>query len=87
MTVYVDNYCATFDPKRSNRRKYIMSHMMADTPDELHAMADKIGVARKHYQGDHYDVCKSKRALAIRLGAIEVTTRDLVALRKKVRAA
>jgi hypothetical protein len=54
-----------------------MSHMIADSEKELHAMARKIGVARKWYQGDHYDVCKSKRALAIAYGAKPVTMREL----------
>ena len=58
-----------------------MCHMLADTEQELHAMADKIGVARKHYQTPprastpHYDICKSKRALAIAYGAIPVVDR------------
>jgi hypothetical protein len=40
-------------------------------------MADRIGVARKWYQGDHYDIALSKRAFAIRHGAVEVTRRQL----------
>lgn len=55
-----------------------MCHMIADTEAELHAMADSIGVARKWYQGNHYDVCKAKRELAISLGATPVSQRDLV---------
>lgn len=58
MTVYVDDMEAAFGRMR-------MCHMIADTEDELHAMADRIGVARKWHQGDHYDICKSKRALAV----------------------
>jgi hypothetical protein len=38
---------------------------MADTDDELHAMAALIGVARKWHQGSHYDICLSKRAFAV----------------------
>jgi hypothetical protein len=54
-----------------------MCHMKADSTEELVAMADAIGAPRKwiQYPGtikEHYDVCKSKRALAVRLGAIEV---------------
>lgn len=60
-----------------------MCHMMADTLDELHAMADRIGVDRKHYQDHtkykHYDIAKSKRRLAVEAGAIEVTDRELIA--------
>ena len=73
MTVYVDNMRAPY-------RRMVMCHMVADTEDELHAMADKIGVARKWYQGDHYDVCLQMRALAVQNGAKEVTQRELVRL-------
>ena len=31
-------------------RRMLMSHMIADTLDELHEMADKIGVSRRHFQ-------------------------------------
>ena len=54
-----------------------MSHMIADTEEELHAMADKIGVLRKWYQGDHYDITQSKKALAIIYGARAITLRQL----------
>jgi len=56
--------------------------MMADTIDELHAMADKIGVARKWFQDhkpyQHYDICLSKKKLAIENGAIEISAREMV---------
>ena len=70
MTVYVDDMRAPY-------RRMIMCHMIADTEDELHDMADRIGVARRWYQGDHYDICLSKRALAVRFGAREITMREL----------
>ena len=57
-----------------------MSHMIAIDEKELHAMAKRIGVARHWYQGDHYDVCMSKRALAVKYGAIEVSMRELSAI-------
>jgi uncharacterized protein YerC len=53
-----------------------MCHMIADTEAELHAMADRIGVARRWHQGDHYDICLSKRALAVAAGAREITWRQ-----------
>lgn len=65
-----------------------MCHMLADTVDELHAMADRIGVERRWFQGrktPHYDVCLSKRAQAVRLGAVEVGRREVVELVKKFR--
>ena len=76
MTVYVDDMRAPFG-------RMIMCHMMADTLDELHAMADRIGVARKWLQavrsGVHYDIALSKRALAVEAGAIEITMREMAA--------
>ena len=54
-----------------------MCHMVADTESELHEMAGRIGVARKWYQGDHYDIALSKRAIAVSLGAVEITWREL----------
>ena len=59
-----------------------MSHMMADTLDELHAMAATLGLKREWFQDHprhpHYDICQSKRAQAIKLGAVPMTSLDLV---------
>ena len=78
MTVYVDNPRLPFG-------RMLMAHMMSEDLVELHAMASEIGIARRHFQGDHYDVCLAKRALAIEHGAVEVTSRDLVRLRRSWR--
>jgi hypothetical protein len=69
--VYVDDMNATY-----GRMK--MCHMIADTDDELHAMADRIGVARRWFQKAgtaqrHYDIAMSKRTLAVRYGATVIT--------------
>lgn len=85
MAVYVDDMNAQY-----GRMK--MVHMLADSDSELHEMADKIGVNRKWWQspektsGSHYDICLSKKALAIKNGAIEITWRQASAmnLRRKV---
>ena len=73
MTVYVDDMRAPYG-------RMVMCHMIADTEEELHAMADKIGIARKWFQkkasGDHYDIALSKRALAVKYGAVEITLRE-----------
>lgn len=74
MPVYIDDVFIPY-----GRMK--MCHMIADTEEELHNMANKIGMRREWYQTGnypHYDVSKSKRVLAIELGAIEITTRELV---------
>ena len=75
MTVYVDDMKAVHTPKHVPRR-YVMCHMIADTDEELHAMVAKIGVARKWFQGDHYDITLAKRALAVQNGAVEITWRQ-----------
>lgn len=59
-----------------------MCHMFADTTKELLKMADKLGVSRKHLQEpgtyrEHFDICKSKRKLAIYFGAFQITGRQL----------
>ena len=74
MSVYVDDMRAPFG-------RMIMCHMFADTTEELLAMADAIGVARKWIQHpgspdrEHFDIALSKRALAVKHGAIETTWR------------
>ena len=77
MAVYVDDMHKS-PMGRFSRMK--LSHMLADTEAELQAMADRIGVARKWYQGDHYDIAVSKRALAVEAGAIEITLRQAGAM-------
>lgn len=78
MAVYVDNMRAPYG-------RLIMCHMLADTDDELHAMADRIGVARRWHQGDHYDICLSKRALAVAAGAVEISMRQAGAMHARRR--
>lgn len=73
MTVFVDDM---YRYPIGQFRRMKMSHLIADTEAELHAMAAKIGVARKWYQRDHYDICISKRALAIGFGAVEISYRQ-----------
>lgn len=66
-----------------------MCHMLADSLDELHAMADRIGLKRAWFQPNsspHYDVSKERRKLAIQYGAVEVTNKELVAVIKRLRA-
>ena len=51
-------------------------HMTADTPEELHLMASKIGMKKSWYQPKslpHYDLVKSRRDRALELGAVEIT--------------
>lgn len=80
MTVYVDDMKASFKPKHRPGHTYVMSHMIGTDDAELHAMAQACGVARKWYQGDHYDVTQAVRAKAIRKGAVAISRRDLSAM-------
>ncbi len=76
MATYVDNALIQY-----GRMK--MCHLLADTDDELHAIAKKLGLKRSWFQNKstkHYDVCKANREKAIKLGAIPVSSRKLVEL-------
>jgi hypothetical protein len=81
MPVYIDNAFLPFQHMR-------MCHLLADSREELDAMADKIGVPRKWIQfpdtpEEHYDICASKRLLAIRSGAIAIDMMEMAAYRRK----
>lgn len=81
MSVYVDQ-------EQNRLGRMIMCHMFADTLAELHAMADQLGMQREWFQlfsFPHYDVALGRRALALRLGATEVTRREGHAIRKRLR--
>jgi hypothetical protein len=55
------------------------AHLVSDESyDELHAFADRLGLPRRAFQGDHYDVPTEIRDQAIALGAQEVPARELV---------
>jgi len=55
------------------------AHMVSDVSyEELHVFAESLGIPRRAFQGDHYDVPEDYRAEAIRLGALEVDARVLV---------
>jgi len=75
--IYVDNY--------NPFSKENWCHMMSDQKDlsELHQMAKDIGLRRAYFQNHpthpHYDVAPAKRALAIRLGAVSVDSKELLA--------
>jgi hypothetical protein len=55
------------------------SHLIADSNEELHGFALRLGLKRAWFQpspsGPHYDLTARKRALAVRLGAVELDDR------------
>ena len=76
MAVYLDD-CQ----HKHGRMK--MCHMIADTSEELHQMAKQLSLQRAWCQHEgtvkeHYDICQSKKDQAIKLGALEITRRELV---------
>lgn len=80
MTVYVDDAVHLWRGRR-------WAHLMADTLDELHAMAARLEIPRRAFQdktsGAHYDVPADLRERAITLGAVAISRHTD---REKVRA-
>jgi hypothetical protein len=78
MAILVD---AAIWPWRGRR----WAHLVSDVSyDELHAFAARLGIPRRAFQGDHYDVPEDLRVVAVSLGATEVDGRVLV---RRLRAA
>ena len=81
MTVYVDN-------AKLPLGRMLMCHMLADTLEELHAMAATLKLKPEWFQEQgtpHYDICQSKRALAIKAGAVVADRVKVVELIRKDR--
>jgi Protein of unknown function (DUF4031) len=55
------------------------AHLVSDESyDELHAFAEQLGLERRWFQGDHYDIPDAHRERAVALGATPVPSRELV---------
>lgn len=90
MAVYVDDLQAW--PNARGIFRAGSCHLAADTLDELHEFAARIGMKREWFQPGrgrhpHYDLVKSRRDRAVALGALEVSGRDLVLLWRAQREA
>jgi len=91
VSVYVDpvfQWCleATKDGQARRvgaRNRHRWSHMTADTSMELESFARRLGLRPEWSQLNHYDLTPGKRDLAVRMGAVEVTAREL-AIRAQV---
>lgn len=71
-------YVGTIEYKYGRMKMY---HMASPDIEELHRMAEALGV-RKWFQGKsnrpHYDICRANKREAIKLGAVEVHDRELI---------
>ncbi len=60
-------------------RGRLWCHLVSDTSyAELHTLAEALGIPRRGFQGDHYDLPEELRDAAIALGAQPVTGRELI---------
>lgn len=67
------------DPAIWPWRDRLWAHLVSDESyAELHEFADALGIPRRAFQGDHYDVPEELRALAIENGALAVPGRELI---------
>ena len=84
MTVYVDQLFRTSPGPRWPYRQ--ACHLLADSVEELHVFARRIGLKREWFQERnhlaHYDLTAGMRRKAIAAGAVQVTE---TRLRKLVR--
>lgn len=88
MSVYVDPLLK--HGGSSTFRWTTSCHLYADTVEELHAFAKRIGMKREwfqdHWSTAHYDLTEPRRKRAVELGAIEHTIREMVTFMREQRA-
>jgi hypothetical protein len=57
----------------------LWSHLASDTSyAEVHAFAERLGLPRRAFDGDHYDLVEDRYADALAAGAQPVTSREIV---------
>ncbi len=67
------------DPPAVPARGRLWSHLVSDTSyDELHAFADALGLPRRAFDRDHYDLPGEWYDDAVAAGAEPVSSRELV---------
>lgn len=83
--VYVDDALWLWQGRR-------WCHLLADTPEELHRFASRLGLHRSSYQGPpktstpHYDITAFERSRALALGARAATRAEIATAAKAARA-
>lgn len=74
MTVYID-------PPMWAGHGRLWSHLISDRSyEELHAFASTLGLPRRAFDSDHYDVIAERYDAALRAGARPVSSREIVRL-------
>lgn len=59
----------------------LWSHLISDVSyEELHVFAAELGVPQRAFERDHYDIPSHHYADAVRAGAVEVSSREVVRL-------
>ncbi|HEY7610958.1 MAG TPA: DUF4031 domain-containing protein [Alphaproteobacteria bacterium] len=83
--VYVDDAIWLWQGRR-------WCHLLADSTDELHRFASRLGLHRSSYQGPpktgtpHYDITGFERSRAIALGARPCTRAQIAIIARAARA-
>lgn len=88
MAVYVDELIAYGQKPKPGGERYFGNgkqscHMSADSLNELHEFASRLGLKRAWFQPGrtlflcHYDLTPNKRAQAIRMGAVALSTLEI----------
>jgi hypothetical protein len=68
------------DPPRWPAHGRLWAHLVSDTAvAELHAFAEALGVPRRGFDRDHYDIPAERYTAAVWLGAHPVSSREIVA--------
>jgi len=74
VTVYID-------PPEWPGHGRLWSHLVSDhSYEELHAFAAGLGIPRRAFERDHYDVIAERHPSALAAGARPATSREIVAL-------
>lgn len=83
MTVYVDAEGIRWRGKE-------WCHLVADSLNELHDFAARLGLQRRWFQNKgrypHYDVTMTVRNRALRMGAVDADRATLIACCKRIRS-
>ncbi|GAB3258260.1 hypothetical protein GCM10027425_19610 [Alteromonas gracilis] len=67
------------DPPQWPGHGRMWSHLASDdSVEELHAFAERLGIPRRGFEGDHYDVPEQWYDDVVAAGAVEVTSRELL---------